>query len=179
MKSGRNGEIKFANNKNWLIKELNKPRSKRLISAYIGMLINGEIDYKKLGNIYRQDEKIPEATVKRLLKYKETQDMINQELQKALNNNNVTYDSVIKERLSILEDAKKPDPDLKTKDALSIRLDTIKGFETILQMDSPIKETKQLTQSFNYKELLENGEKRDITLSQTKEIDDNSIQENE
>lgn len=165
MRINGNKEIKFENSRKWLEKELNKPRGKRLIRAYVSMLMNGKIDYKQLGVIYRQDQEIPEASVKRILRYTETQDMINKELEKALSDNNVTLDFLIDKRKEIINLS-------KDKEKLDIMLKAVEGFEDMYNMRTPIKETKQLTQSFNYKELLENGEKKEITLSQTKELDD-------
>lgn len=165
MKNGRNGGIKFTGDKTWIIKELKQTRSKRLIKAYVTMLMNGQIDYKQLGIIWKPTEKIPEASVKRILKQTETQEMIDQELEKALLKNNVTKDFLITKRLDLIDLA-------KTNNKLDTMLKGIEGFEEMYSMRNPVKETKQLTQSINFKEMLENGSKNELTLSQTQDIED-------
>lgn len=139
-----------------------------MIATYASMLIQGEVDFKLLGNVYRHKEAIPEASVKRLLKYKETQNKVNEQLQLQLSSNNVTLDYLIKERKSVLEDVK-TDEDVKGKDKYNILLDTIKGFEDMYNMREQIKETKHITETVSYKELLANGDQKAIKLEKSEE----------
>lgn len=55
MRVDNNKRIEFKNDRSWLIKELNKPRGQRLVKSYVAMLMSGEVDFKILGNIYRQE----------------------------------------------------------------------------------------------------------------------------
>jgi len=164
MRINNNKEISFQNNRDWLKKELKQPRMKRFVKAFITMSLEGKIDYRKLGLIYRPDQKIPEATAKRYLKYQEVQDMINEELQKALTTNNITYDSLIKERKSLLDDT-------KDNKEYNVRLKTIEGFEDMLLMRGQ-KEVKMLTESVNYKQLLDDGTENELTA--TKKVKETS-----
>ena len=49
------------------------------------MLLSGDkVDFDKLGQIYRPDQKIPAATVRRFLKQKVSKDMVEQKLKELL-----------------------------------------------------------------------------------------------
>ena len=176
MRINGNKEIVFENNRTWLKKELNKPRARRLIKAYANMLINGSVDFKVLGNIYRQDEKIPGATVKRLFRYQEIKDMIDKELEKALIGNGITKDFLINARKEIIQLS-------KDKEKYDIMLKGVEGFEDMYNMKQQNKEIKTLTQTVNYKEMLENGSKSELSLSQSESEpineDENNIQKSE
>ena len=175
MRTDNNTKIEFKNNRDWIVKELKKPRAKRLIKAYIAMMQKGEVDFNILGNIYRPTEKIPEASVKRLFRQKETQNMINEELQKALIGNNVTMDYLIEQRRDLID---------KSKDnkRLDITLKAIEGFEDMYNMRSQNRVSNTITETVNYKQLIESPEttkKQEITASRTKNLPTESEKESE
>ena len=93
--------------KHWAEKELGKTRTKNLITAYVSQLIsNKAIDWNTLGNIYRPDEKIPGATVRRLLKQEVVKKMVDKKLKEVLVNKGITEDFVLDTMLEAIEIAK-------------------------------------------------------------------------
>jgi histone H3/H4 len=48
--------------------EARSSRGKKTIKVYANMLLTGKVDWSMLGQVYRPDQQIPEATVKRFLK---------------------------------------------------------------------------------------------------------------
>ena len=168
MRNGRNGGITFNNNRKWITSELKRVRSKRMIKAYITMMLNGNIDYKQLGIIWKPTEKIPEASIKRILKQKETQNMIDEALQIALTDNKVTYDYLIKERKTVIEDS-------KTNKRPEVTLKAIEGFEDMYSMRNNQKQITT-TETYDFKKVLKEGEsvqteQLKATQETTKQVD--------
>jgi hypothetical protein len=80
----------------WIEKEKRTTRLKNTVSAYATMqLVNGQIDWEKLGNIYRPDQKRPDITARRLFKSKEITDMVEEKIKELLANKGVNKDSVL------------------------------------------------------------------------------------
>ena len=80
----------------WAEKEVGKTRTKNAVSAYVHQMLGGKgVDYSVLGKIYRPDDKIPEATVRRLFKQEEIKTMVDKKLQDILVEKGVTKDMVI------------------------------------------------------------------------------------
>tara|TARA_R110002074_G_scaffold107607_1_gene232518 strand:+ start:277 stop:1035 length:759 start_codon:yes stop_codon:yes gene_type:complete len=80
----------------WAEKEAGKTRTKNAVNAYVHQLLgNKGIDYNVLGNIYRPDDKIPAATVRRLFKQEEIKAMVDKKLKDILVEKGVTKDMVI------------------------------------------------------------------------------------
>ena len=114
----KNSKIIYADNKehnsyasikprNWVEKELGKTRTKNLITAYVSQLVSNQpIDWNTLGNIYRPDEKIPGATVRRLLKQEVVKNMVDKKLKEVLVNKGITEDFVLDTMLEAIEIAK-------------------------------------------------------------------------
>ena len=68
--------------KDWKQQEINTTRAKNTINTYANMLLSGnKVDFDKLGKIYRPDQKIPAATVRRFLKQKVSKDMVEQKIE--------------------------------------------------------------------------------------------------
>ncbi len=78
-------------------------RIRRFVKVWAKMLINNNIDYKKACNVYKRNEKIPEATVKRLLKRKVVQDMLVEEIEALFEKEGVTPEFVIKNQKKVLD----------------------------------------------------------------------------
>lgn len=158
----KDGSITFGNNRKWIQKEVRQSRTKRVVDMYCKMLLKGEVDFDKLGKLYRIDQKEPSWSIKRLLKQKEIKEMIDKKLEDILIGEGVTQQYLIDKRKEIINLA-------KDKDKLDIMLKSIEGFEDMYNMRNPHKEVKQLTQSINYKQLLDSGETNELKLSQTTE----------
>jgi hypothetical protein len=79
----------------WVVVEARKTRTKNMVKIFVKMMLNREIDYTKLGLIYRPDQRIPAATVRRLLKQEEIKKMVDAELDKVLSEKGITRDYVI------------------------------------------------------------------------------------
>lgn len=93
------------NKKRWLRYELGKTKTKLVIKTYVKMVMSGRIDWEKLGTMYRPDQAQPVWTLKRLLKQEETKRMINEEIDKLLNEEGITPSFVIKSRKDVLQKA--------------------------------------------------------------------------
>lgn len=79
----------------WVDREKKKARTKRVVELYVKMVLGGKVDWKALGNVYRPDQEIPVATVRRLFKQKEIQTMISEEMTKALEKSGITKEFVL------------------------------------------------------------------------------------
>lgn len=84
----------------WIHQELKTTRAKTALSMYARLLVarDGKLtpeDWKMLGLMYRPDQKIPEATFKRLLKMEETKTMVGEELARVLNELGIDHAKVI------------------------------------------------------------------------------------
>ena len=68
----------------WHATESKKGRGKRVAKIYAKMILSGKIDFNMLGNVYRPDQAIPAATVRRLIKSESMVTMIDEALNKEL-----------------------------------------------------------------------------------------------
>lgn len=93
------GNYTTATPDNWVESELKRKRGERVVRTYASLLIaKGRLedkDYDVLGRIYRPDQAIPRATLKRLLKQKETKQMIREEIVKLLAEQDITPKTVV------------------------------------------------------------------------------------
>lgn len=83
-------------NVNWIQMEMSTKRFKRMVKAYVTMYLNGKIDFEMLGKLYRPDQKIPEATVKMLLRREEVKLKVTEELNAVLTGAGITDDALAK-----------------------------------------------------------------------------------
>lgn len=126
--------------RSWDERELRSSRGKRLVRAYVAQWMTGELDYKKLGEVYRKDQKIPEATVKRVLKSELFMQAIEDEIEKLMTGKGITKEYVLdimKEAVEIAKEERDPD----------ILLKAAKEFRVLLGMDP---QKKVLTESMEY-----------------------------
>ena len=131
----------------WLKQEIRSGRFKRTVDLYARMLINGAIDWDVLGNKYRSDQKIPAATVKRLLKQEQVQEIVNDKIVEILADKGINEAYLADKRKEVIDksiDAGKLDTTLKA----------IEGFEEMLEMKPKVtkqintmSETRQITVS--------------------------------
>lgn len=84
------------NAETWVEREARKSRTKRVARAFATYIAEGVApDWKKLGEIYRKDQEIPEATVRRLFKQEKIQRMVDKELADILTRQGLTKEYVI------------------------------------------------------------------------------------
>ena len=90
--------------RSWKEREAGKTRTKNVVTAYVKQLLSdSKVDFKQLGKIYRPDQDIPEATVRRLFKQKEIQAMVDKKLDELLTNKGITKEMVLDLHLKALE----------------------------------------------------------------------------
>ena len=93
--------------RNWAEQEMNKTRTKTTVMAYVTQLLsNNQIDWDLLGRIYRPDQLIPRATVRRLFKEERIMEMVEEKLKEVLSKNGVNQDYVIKTVLEAIDIAR-------------------------------------------------------------------------
>ena len=143
-----------------------KSRLLRFVRLYANMLLNGTIDWNKLGKVYNSKEQIPELKAKRLLRNKDVQNMVTDEILRIYNDNGITPDFILKKRLEVLNkamDQEKPD--------LSNANKVLESFENKLIDNKEIKTTQ--TEVISFTNMLETGEKVKITGKQVKQLENN------
>jgi len=103
--------------KTWQDQEATSARGKRTVEAYVTQLISpNPIDWDILGNIYRPDQKIPAATVRRLFKEEKFKKMIDDKLAEVLSKKGITKETVVQNNIDAYEMAKsKKDPSVMHK----------------------------------------------------------------
>ncbi len=149
----RNMEV---NRKRWLKYELGKRKTKLVIKTYARMLISGKIEWEKLGNLYRPDQKIPVATFKRLLRQEETQKMVSEELEKLLSDEDVTGKYSIQGRKKVFELA------MEKKDLTNANR-SLDAFDSMLDLKPDTKKFIQTTE-IDFSHLLPDAYKEDKSL---------------
>ena len=91
--TGRHGSVSRAS---WAEREARRTRTRNVVKAYAQMAVSGQgIDWHALGMLYRGDQAIPAATVKRLFKQEVIQKMIAHELAALMSNEGITPQFVI------------------------------------------------------------------------------------
>ena len=68
-----------------------------MVQAYTLQSLQGHIDYDQLGRIFRPDQQIPAATVRRLLKQPRIQEMIDEEMSRVLSRHGLTVEQVLEQ----------------------------------------------------------------------------------
>ena len=80
----------------WDEEESGTTRSKNTINTYANMLLNnGQVDYSVLGQIYRPDQEIPEATVRRFLKQKVAKRMVEKKIKELLSDKSINKEFAV------------------------------------------------------------------------------------
>jgi len=88
----------------WEDKEARTTRAKNAVNAYVADIIqNKKPDWKRIGEIYRPDQKIPEATARRLFKTKRITEMVDKKLSELLIDKGITKDHVLELQMEALE----------------------------------------------------------------------------
>ena len=86
--------------KTWDEYEVKSTRGTNTINTYATMMLNGAVDFTTLGNVYRPDSKIPEATVRRFLKNKRVKMEVEKKVKEILSdkaiNKEFAVDNIVK-----------------------------------------------------------------------------------
>ena len=91
----------------WQDREAKSLRGKRAVEAYVTQLLSDEpINWDIIGRIYRTDQKVPAATVRRLFKEEKIKKMIDKKIEEVLTNKGITKEFVCDINLDALELAK-------------------------------------------------------------------------
>ena len=145
--------------RDWTTEESGKTRAKNTIQAYANMLLSdGSVDYSVLGQMYRPDQQVPEATVRRFLKQKVAKRMVEKKIKELLSdkaiNKEFAVDNIIR-ALQMAESKGDVNNFLKANDYLMDLLemkpskqmitDTIQVDMTKQIADTIAKEEKKLT----------------------------------
>jgi hypothetical protein len=106
---------------------------KHVVRIYAQMWLNNKVDLVKLGKIYRPKDKIPEASVKVLLRQPEIKEMISKELKKIFQDNGIDEKYVLELYKSVAGKAKE-------KENLSTILRVADTLADMLRMTSETQE---------------------------------------
>ena len=88
----------------WDEQESGTTRSKNTINTYANMLLNnGQVDYSVLGQIYRPDQEIPEATVRRFLKQKVAKRMVEKKIKELLSDKSINKEFAVDNIIRVLQ----------------------------------------------------------------------------
>jgi hypothetical protein len=112
----------------WEDREARTTRAKNAVTAYVSDIIQGnKPDWEMIGRIYRPDQKIPEATVRRLFKKQRIVDMVEKKLKEILIDRGITQENVVDLQLEALDLA-------RNKGDVSNFLKVTDSFMDLLQM---------------------------------------------
>jgi len=164
----------------WDEQEANKTRTKNAVKLYAQMMLNGDpIDWAVIGKVYRKDQERPDLSAKRLFKQERIQKMLDNEIQKALKERDISQGDVLDMILEGIGVAK------ENKDASNI-LRGAEQFIKILDMlpkKSMQTDTVQIDMTNTILDKIATEEKKSLKLSQKKEVHDgrglHEIQEEE
>ena len=157
---------------NWEEKESRKTRTKNAVTAYAEMLLSeNSVDWEKLGNIYRPEQKNPPATVRRLFKQRIIKNMVEQKLKDILHGKGINKEYVLElheEAIKMAKTSNKPQILLQAADVYMDLLEMKPGKKIItdaieLDMSSKIsgvieKEEKKVKLERKIEEPIKNEE---------------------
>lgn len=91
----------------WEERESKTTRTKNAVALYVNMMMQtGKIDWYKLGEVYRPDQRHPDATVKRLFKTEKVKGMVDTKIQEYLDERDLNQGDVLDIIQSAIELAK-------------------------------------------------------------------------
>ncbi len=103
LKRKASGNYHDVSNLSWQEREARTTRTRNAVKLYVTQMLSGKIDYDELGRVYRPDQAVPAATVRRLFKEERIQQMIDQELARILKEKGITKAFVIDKILKAME----------------------------------------------------------------------------
>lgn len=96
----------------WIEHEARKKRTKLVVMRYAAMVVNRQpINWEELGKLYRPEQAVPEATVRRLFKQERIQTMVKDEIREIMRNLGMTEQSaleVLRDSIDIARTKKNP-----------------------------------------------------------------------
>jgi hypothetical protein len=167
------GEYSQVGTRTWDEQEAKKTRTKNMVKVYAEMMLNGgKIDWGVLGSVYRNDQQRPDLTAKRLFKQERIQKMLDDEIQKALSERNISQGEVLDMIISGIDIAR------ENKDASNV-LRGAEQFVKILGMlpkKSVQTDTVQIDMTNTILDKIAKEEKKSLKMSQKKEAPYEEIQ---
>ena len=96
----------------WVNREIRSTRFKNAVTAYVEQVLSSTgVNWDIIGNIYRPEQEIPAATVRRLFKQQEVREVIDKKLKEILLNKGITKELVLDLHLEAIDIARnKSDP---------------------------------------------------------------------
>jgi hypothetical protein len=96
MERHRSGNYHETGRKDWATEEARKARTKNAVKLLLEMMMQGRIKWHQLGMVYRADQRIPAATVRRLFNNPRIKQMIEEELHSLLLRDGITQEGLMK-----------------------------------------------------------------------------------
>ena len=154
--------------KPWQERESKKKRTKNVVNAYVGQVMGGkQVDWEKLGTIYRPDQKIPRATVKRLFKQEVIKDMVEEKLKEIMNSKGIDKGFVLDTILKAIAIAEE-------KQDVSNMLRAAENFVDMLEMKPNKKittDTLEIDMTNQIMDKIETEEKKMVASRKTETVD--------
>ena len=158
----------------WDEQEAGKTRTKNAVKVYAEMMLGGHlIDWNLIGNVYRSDQERPDLTAKRLFKKERIQRMLDEEIQKALSDRNISQGDVLDIILDGITVA-------KTNGDASNILRGAEQFVRIMDMlpkKSMQTDMVQIDMTSTILDKIATEEKKSLKMSQKKEIPHEEVKE--
>jgi len=152
--------------RSWQEREVKRQRTSNVVTAYVQQLVNGQKpDWPMLGNMYRPDQQIPEATVKRLFKQKVIKNMVEEKMKEVLASRGVSKGFVLDTMLKAIDIA-------ESKQDVSNMLRAAENFVDMLEMKPSRKvttDTLQIDMSSQIMDKIETEEKKLIASRKIEE----------
>ena len=149
-----------------MFNKYNKQRRRlnQLIELYSRMLLNGNIDYKKLKNVYNKaiKDEYAEYNIRKIIRQRHNTEMITEKLIELTEKHGITAEQSLTLRKEILNKAIKKGDFTNANKALD-------SFDVKLDLQ-PIKQQQITTTQTDYVRLLDKNTGKQITAKQTKEI---------
>lgn len=159
--------------RSWEERKYVSSRVQRFAKVWAHMLIKGEVDYRKACNVYKRNEAIPEATVKRLLRRKEVQNMILEEIDEILKKEGITPEFVIQKQKEVYAGA------IKKEDYSNCNR-VLESFRDMLNMNPSkvtITDSRSLTYNTQTREEKEQKMLESITVKGIRALDEPPVRE--
>ena len=146
-----------------LAQEKQYSRLKRFTSLYAQMLLNGDIDWVRLGNVYNTKEQLPEVKAKRLLRSETVQTMVTDKLIELTEKHGISAKVALEHRKLALDMA-------TDKGDLTNMNKALDSFDSKLDL-VPQKTVNKTIEAYEFTKHLPDGSKQQLKAKQTKEID--------
>jgi len=158
----------------WLELEMGRSRFKRMVHALAKMTLAGTINYMTLGNIYRRDQKLPDVTVRRLLRRKEVKECVAKEIDILMDEMGMDHKYVLQQLREAAEMAKKGFPN-KNGDIIPDLSNFLRAIEDMVELRNMKPKGKKVVDmiEFDVSGEIEEGIRKEegrLSLSRTQEL---------